>query len=197
MALTATVYTFDVNIADTDRGVYESPSLRIARHPSETAESLAVRVLAYCLEYSEGIAFSAGVSTGDEPAIAIKDLTGAWRAWIDIGYPDAARLHRASKLSPRVAVYIHKEPAILLRQLADQRIHRAEALELYAVDRELLAGLVARLDRRMQLGLTVTDRHLYLTVGTDTLSGEVVRLPPLGGIAVESRRRKEPHGRTD
>jgi uncharacterized protein YaeQ len=176
MALTATIYTFDVQLADTDRGVYESLSMRVACHPSETNESLLTRMLAYCLEYTEGIAFSAGVSDGTEPAIAVKDLTGAWRAWIDIGYPDAARLHRASKLAPRVAVYVHKDPAILLRQLAAERIHRAEALELYAMDRGLLAELVARLDRRMKLDLTVTEGHLYLTVGADTLSGEVVRL---------------------
>lgn len=180
MALTATVYTFDVQLADTDRGVYEALSLRVACHPSETEESLLTRMLAYCLEYTEGIQFSAGVSDGTEPAIAVKDLTGAWRAWIDVGYPDAARLHRASKLAPRVAVYVHKDPAIFLRLIADQRIHRAEALEIYAMDRSLLAELVARLDRRMKLELTVTERHLYLTVGADTLTGEVIRLPAGG-----------------
>ncbi len=177
MALTATMYTFDVQLADTDRGVYESLSLRLACHPSETEESLLTRMLAYCLEYDAGITFSAGLSSGTEPAIAIKDLTGAWKAWIDIGYPDAARLHRASKLAPRVAVYIHKDPAVLLRQLADERIHRSEALELYAMDRTFLADLAARLGRRMKLELTVTERHLYLTIGGDTLTGEVVRIP--------------------
>jgi uncharacterized protein YaeQ len=176
MAQTATIYTFDVNLADSDRGVYETLALRVACHPSETEASLLTRMLAYCLEYTEGIAFGAGVSDGAEPAIAVKDLTGAWRAWIDVGYPDAARLHRASKLAPRVAVYIHKDPAILLRQLADARIHRADALELYAMDRELLRELEGRLDRRMKLDLTVTEGHLYLNTGGDTLTGEVVRL---------------------
>lgn len=176
MALTATIYTFDVALADTDRGVYEPLSLRVACHPSETEASLLTRMLAYCLEYTEGISFSAGVSDGAEPAIMIKDLTGAWRAWIDVGYPDADRLHRASKLAPRVAVYIHKDPAVLLRQLADRHIHRAEALELYAMDRGLLRDLEERLDRRMRLELTVTERHLYVNVGGGTLAGEVTRL---------------------
>ena len=177
MALTATIYTFNVQLADTDRAVYQALAFRVACHPSETEESLLTRMLAYCLEYDEGIAFSAGVSDGSEPAIAIKDLTGAWKAWIDIGYPDAARLHRASKLAPRVAVYIHKDPAILLRQLADERIHRSEELELYAMDRTMLAELASRLGRRMTIDLTVADRHLYLTVGGDTMTGEVIRLP--------------------
>ena len=177
MALTATIYTFDIQLSDTDRAVYETLSLRVACHPSETEESLLTRMLAYCLEYTEGIAFSAGVSDGTEPAIAIKDLTGAWKAWIDVGYPDAARLHRASKLAPRVAVYIHKDPSILLRQLADERIHRREALELYEMDRPMLAQLAGRLGRRMALDLTIAERHLYLTIGDTTVTGEVVRLP--------------------
>ena len=181
MALTATIYTFDIQLADTDRGVYETLSLRVACHPSETETSLLTRMLAYCLEYQEGITFSAGVSDGSEPAIAIKDLTGSWKAWIDVGYPDAARLHRASKLAPRVAVYIHKDPAILIRQLGGERIHRAEDLELYAMDRAMLADLVCRLDRRMKLDLTVSDGHLYVNIGGDTITGEVVRLAPFDG----------------
>lgn len=176
MALTSTIYTFDVRLADTDRGVYETLSLRVACHPSETEESLLTRLLAYCLEYQEGIGFTAGLSEGSEPAIAIKDLTGAWQCWIDIGSPDAARLHRASKLAPRVVVYTHKDPAGLLRNLAGERIHRASELEIYAMDRELLAALTERLDRRLSFDLTVTERHLYLTLGDETLTGEVVRV---------------------
>ena len=180
MALTSTIYTFDVRLADTDRGVYETLSLRVACHPSETEESLLTRVLAYCLEYQDGIAFSAGLSDGSEPAITIKDLTGAWRCWIDVGSPDAARLHRASTLSPRVVVYTHKDPATLLRNLTGERIHRASELEIHAMDRELLAALVERLDRRLSFDLTVTERHLFLTLGAETLTGEVVRVPPPG-----------------
>ena len=94
-------------------------------------------------------------------------------AWIEIGAPDAARLHRASKLAPRVAVYTHKDPAQLLRKLAGERIHRREELELYAVDRALVAALVARLDRRMELDLSITERHLSVTIDSEALSGPV------------------------
>jgi uncharacterized protein YaeQ len=173
VALTATIYTFDIQLADVDRGVYEALALRVACHPSETEEYLLTRVLAYCLEYAEGIAFSKGLAEPDEPALAVRDLTGALRVWIDVGMPDAARLHKASKAAPRVAVYTHKDPAQLVRQLAGERIHRAEALELYAVDRELLAALAARLERRMAFDLSVTDRHLYIAIGGETLSGVV------------------------
>ena len=175
MALSATIYNFDIALADIDRGVYESLALRVARHPSETEEYLLARVIAYCLAYREGIAFSRGLAEPDEPPLAVRDLTGALELWVEIGAPDAARLHKASKAAPRVAVYTHRDPAQLLRQLAGERIHRAEALELYAIDRSLLTALAERLERRMSFQLSVTEGHLYLTLGDVSLDGAVVR----------------------
>jgi uncharacterized protein YaeQ len=171
--IASTIYNFDIELADSDRGVYESLALRVARHPSESEEHLLTRVLAYTLEYTEGIAFSRGLWEPDEPALSVRDLTGAIRSWIEIGAPDAARLHKACKAAPRVAVYTHKDPAQWLRNLAGERIHRAEALELYSVDRGLIAALTARLDRRMTFSLSINDRDLYLSIGADTLTGAV------------------------
>ena len=176
MALSATMYAFEIELADSDRGVYESLSLRVARHPSETAEYLLTRVLAYCLEYTEGIAFSKGLSDTDEPAIAVRDLTGALRAWIDVGSPDAARLHRAGKAAPRVAVYAHRDAAQLAARLAGERIHRIEALHLYAIDSHWLAGLARGLTRRMVCSLTVAAQHLYLSIGEQTTSSVITRI---------------------
>ena len=175
MALTATIHTFDIDLADSDRNVYESLALRVARHPSETEEYLVTRVLAYALEVTEGIEFTRGLFEPDQPAIAIRDLTGAMRAWIDVGAPEAARLHRASKAVPRVVVYSHWDPAQLVGRLAGERIHRADTLEVYAIDRSLIAALAARLERRVNWSLSVQDRELYLTAGEDTLSGSVSR----------------------
>ncbi len=175
MALTATVYNFDVQLSDVDRNVYETLALRVARHPSETEEYLLTRVLAYCLEYVEGITFSKGLSEPDEPAVVVRDLTGALRVWIEIGAPTADRLHKASKASPRVVVYTHKDPDRLVQQLSAERIHKAETIEIRAFDRALLEQLVARLDRRNAWELAVTDGHLYLTVGGETFDGAVSR----------------------
>lgn len=177
MALTATIYNFDIELADADRSVYESLALRVARHPSESEEFLLTRVLAYTLEFTEGITFSPGLSEPDEPAISVRDLTGRVRSWIDIGTPDAARLHKASKASPRVVVYTHKDPAQLVSRLAGGRIHRAEAIELYAIDRALIGALASRLERRMAFSLSIADRELYVSIGTETLTGIVSRYP--------------------
>ena len=175
MALTATIYNFEVQLADVDRGVYETLAFRVACQPSETAEYLMSRVLAYCLEYREGIGFSKGIAEADVPALFVRDLTGAMQVWIDVGAPDAARLHKASKASPRVTIYTHRDPARLVSQLAGERIHRAADVELYGIDRELIDRLVATLDRRNRWAISVTDRHLYVTVGNATLEGDVVR----------------------
>jgi uncharacterized protein YaeQ len=176
VAQTATIYNFDIELADADRHVYESLALRMARHPSESEEYLVARLLAYLLEFAEGIEFSRGVSDPDEPAIVIRDLTGAISAWIDIGTPDAARLHKASKSARRVAVYTHKDPTQFLKQLDGEKIYRAEALELYAIDRALVNALVARLERRVAFSLSITDRELYLSIGQENLTGTITRL---------------------
>src|SRR5450756_214185 len=109
MALTSTIYNVTVDLSDIDRDVYESLDLRMAMHPSESPEYLVTRLLAYCLEYTEGIEFTSGLSNGVEPAIVVRDLTGRVVSWIEVGMPDAERLHRASKLAARVAVYTHRD----------------------------------------------------------------------------------------
>ena len=160
-----------------DRGVYEQLSIKAARHPSETEEYFVTRLLAYCLEYGEGITFSkGGVSDPDDPPIMVKDLTGAWKSWIEVGAPDAARLHKASKASPRVALYTHKEPRILMRGYEGQRIHNAEDVEIFAMDRELLAALAERLERRFAWSLSVTDGQLFLDVDGASFGGGIERL---------------------
>jgi uncharacterized protein YaeQ len=173
MALTSTIHVFTVRLADADRNLYETLNLRVAQHPSESAEYLVTRLLAYCLEYREGIAFSRGLSDVDEPAITVRDLTGALQAWIEVGTPEAPRLHKGSKAAPRVAVYPHRDAAPWLARLAGERIHRADAIAIHAVDRELIAALAQRLERRMEFDLSVAERTLYLTLGDETLTGAI------------------------
>ncbi len=174
------MYVFDVRLADADRAVNETLTIRAAQHPSETAEYLVTRLLAYCLEYTEGIAFSKGLSDPDEPAIVVRDLTGVLQAWIEVGSPDADRLHRAAKAAPDVAVYCHRGLDALMARLDGERIHRAAGIRLRAVDPELLSALVGRLDRRMSLDLTVSDHTLYVSLGDETLTG-IVEERRLGG----------------
>lgn len=162
MALSSTVYTVVVDLSNVDRGVYETLELRLARHPSETAEYLVTRLIAYCLEYEDGIAFSDGLSTADEPAVLVRDLTGRITKWVDVGMPAAERVHRASKHAGRVAIYTHRDRRLVLAQLDGQGVHRAADIPVYVLDRSVVEAVAAALDRRSHLTVNVMDGHLYL-----------------------------------
>ncbi|MGE5183308.1 MAG: YaeQ family protein [Acidobacteriota bacterium] len=177
VALPATVRKFEITLSDADRGIYETLDLRVAQHPSESERYLVARVLARALEHAEGLEFSkGGVSDDDEPALVQRDLRGDLVAWIEIGTPSPERLHKASKASPRVAVYTWKDPERLAAQVTEHRIHRADALELYAVPAALLDGVAATLDRNNRWDLAVSGRVLYLTIGGASFEGAVERV---------------------
>ena len=180
MALTATIYRVSVELADIDRGVYETLDLRLARHPSETLDYMATRLLAYCLEYTEGIALTDGVSSGDEPAIVVRDLTGKLTAWIEIGLPSWERLHRGHKLAGRAAVYTHRGITQVLGELNGHGIHRAGDIPVVELDRAFVTTLAESLDRRSTLSLSVTEGQLYVDVGDRHLESHLVthRLTP-------------------
>lgn len=170
MAAGATIHTFEVQLADMDREVYESFTMRVAQHPSETREYMLTRVLAYCLEYEEGITFAeGGVSSPDEPAVLVRDLTGRITAWIEIGAPDAARLHHGSKLADRTAVFTHRDPAKLLSAWSGKSIHRAQEIPLRSFDPGFITNAVGAIARRNSLSVSVTEGQLYLTLNDLTL----------------------------
>lgn len=173
MALGATIHTFAVQLADVDRGVYEDLALRVARHPSETDAFMMTRVLAYCLEYEEGIAFTEGVAATDEPAVLVRDLTGRVTAWIEVGAPDVERLHYGSKLADRTVVYTHRDPAKVLAPWAGKRIHRSDDLRLFAFDAGFIDAAVAVLDRRNTMTLSVTERELFLDLNGTMLTSSI------------------------
>ena len=179
MALTATIYNFATQLADIDRGVYETLDLRIARQPSETVEYMLMRFFAYCLEYTEGIAFTEGVAAGDEPAVVIRDLTGRVTGWFEVGAPDADRLHRGSKIAERTAVYTHRPIRIVLGELEGKKIHRASEIPIYAFEPSFVASVGEAIDRRVDVALSVTERELYVDVGGRTFSTTIAehRLP--------------------
>lgn len=173
MALGATIHTFEVQLADVDRGVYEEITLRVAQHPSETGAFMFTRVLAYCLEFEEGIAFTEGVAATDEPAVLVRDLTGRLTAWIEVGAPDAARLHTGGMQAERVAVYTHRDPAKVAAPWAGKRIHRAEEARLVSFDPGFIDAAVALIGRRNTMTLSVTEQRIYLDLNGTNLESEI------------------------
>jgi uncharacterized protein YaeQ len=173
VAAGAVMYTFAVQLADVDRGVYEDLSLRVARHPSETDAYMVTRVLAYCLDYEEGIAFSDGISSTEEPAVLVRDRTGRLTAWIEVGAPDAARLHFGSKLADRTTVYTHRDPEKVIAAWAGKRIHQLDQITVQSFDPGFVDAAVSALERRTAMTVSRSDGQLYLDINGSSLSTAV------------------------
>jgi uncharacterized protein YaeQ len=176
VALTATLRRFAIALADADRGVYEDLDLRAAQHPSESDRYLVARVLARCLEHAEGVDFTRGLAAADEPALWQRDLRGDLRAWIEIGSPSAERLHRASKTGARVVVYAWSRARELAHEVATQKVHRAQELEIHALDAAFLDRIAAGLERTQRWELSVSGATLYLSRAGVVDEGRVERI---------------------
>lgn len=180
MALPSTLRRFEVELADVDRGVYETLDLRVAQHPSEESVRLVVRVLARGLLHEEGLEFGKGLSTTEEPALWVKSLEsgkGGPNAllWVDVGAPAAERLHRASKHAERVAVVTDRDDAQLKRLWRGQKIHDKDRIEVIRLPLELVTALAERIERQVHWVVSINDGHMHVTTGNETFEGEVTR----------------------
>ena len=173
MAIGSVVHTFTLTVADVDRGVYDDLSLRVARHPSETDAFMITRVIAYALELDEGITFGGTVSNTDEPAVLVKDLTGRVTTWIEIGAPDAERLHYANKLAERTVVYTHREPVKMMERYTGKKIHEADTIVVHGFEPDFIDQAAALLDRRNTATVTRTDGRLYLDLNGTSLASDL------------------------
>lgn len=163
----------EIDLSDVDRGVYEKLDVRTARHPSESPRFLATRLFAYALSYEEGIAFSkGGVSSTDEPAVSVRDVTGVLRAWIDVGSPAAARLHKATKLAERVSLFTCADVAYL----AKETIHRKDEIAISSLDVAFVDAIASRIERHARLEIVRNAGSLYVTIDGRIFEGEIVAL---------------------
>ncbi|MDB4956486.1 MAG: hypothetical protein JWO36_4055 [Myxococcales bacterium] len=178
MALPAVMRRFEIELADSDRSVYEHLDLRVAQHPSESERYLVARVIARVLEHGEGLEFSkGGVSDDSEPALVQRNLRGELMAWIEVGAPTPDRLHKASKAAPRVAIYTWKDPDKLVAAIVERGVHRQDELEINALIPELLDQIAATLDRVNKWDLSIAGGTLYLTIGDKLFETTVQRIP--------------------
>ena len=109
MALKSTIYKLELSVANIDQHYYESHTLTLARHPSETEERLMVRVLAFALHAHPRLIFGKGLSDEGEPALRLNGLTGETELWIDVGHPDERRVRKACGQASAVAVYCYAQ----------------------------------------------------------------------------------------
>lgn len=176
MALGSTIYRFAVNVSDVDRGIYETLDLRLACHPSESMRYLMTRMLAYCLSYEEGIAFSkGGLGAAEDAPITIHGPTGLLLAWIDIGTPSAERLHKASKAAERVAIFTSALLVNVRREAARRQIYKIEAIDVWHIEPAFLDALEPKLDRHTTLELVRNDGTIYVTIDGSVVEGTITR----------------------
>jgi uncharacterized protein YaeQ len=177
MALSATIHNFHVTLSDVDRAVYETLDLRVARHPSESGRYLTTRLFAYCFSYEEGIAFSKeGLSSAEEPPIAVRDPTGILLVWIDVGSPSAERLHKAAKAARRVALYTHVDAALLRREVSSRVIHKVGEIAAWRLEPSFLDAVERSLGRTTKVEIARNDGQLYVTVGENVIEGTLERV---------------------
>ena len=169
MALKATIYKADVQIADMDRNYYQDHGLTLARHPSETDERMMIRLLAFAIHANEALTFTKGLFDTDEPDLWQKDLTGAIQLWIEVGQPDEKRIMKACGRSEQVIVYSYSATShIWYKQIAN-KLERARNLTVINIPAEASAQLEKLANRNMQLQCTIQDSQIYLTDGANTV----------------------------
>jgi uncharacterized protein YaeQ len=172
MALKATIYKADLSIADMDRNYYQEHALTIARHPSETDERVMIRLLAFALNANEALAYGKDLFDVEEPALWLKDLTGAIDTWIEVGQPEERRLMKASGRSTHVIVYSYSATSHIWYKGLASKIERAGNISIVNITAETSSQLVKLAKRNMQLQCTIQDGQVWLTDGIDTVQVE-------------------------
>lgn len=174
MAMTTTLYRFQIELSDIQRGIYECIDFRVAQHPSEHMPYLLTRVLAYVLNIQEGLCFSpTGLHDPDAAAISIPDAYGGFHLLIEIGSPSARKLHKATKVSKSVKVYTYKGPERLMSELREEKVHRIDEIDFYSFSPDFLEKLSSVLKRDNRWAILIDDGQISIQVGEQSISGEL------------------------
>lgn len=162
MALKSTIFKADLQLADLDRGHFDTYALTLARHPSETDERMMVRLLAFALYASPDLSFGKGISTEDEPALWEVDPAGVIRLWIEVGLPDETRLRKASHKADRAILLTYGARGVdaWWKPMADV-LKRYENLEVWRLSAEDTAALAGVAERNMKISCTIQEGTVY------------------------------------
>ena len=163
MALKATIFKAELQIADMDRHYYGSHPLTIAQHPSETDERMMVRVLAFALYADERLAFTKGISTDDEPDLWLKSLSDEIELWIELGQPDEKRLRKAAGRARQVVIitYNSRSAAVWRNQMQDA-LAKLDNVTVRALSNDTVEALGKLAQKTMSLQCTIQDGEVSL-----------------------------------
>jgi uncharacterized protein YaeQ len=181
MALNATIFKANLQIADIDRNYYADRAVTIARHPSETDERMMVRLLAFARHAHDALAFGKGLGSDDEPDLWQKDLTGAIDLWIDVGQPDEKRVRRACGRAEAVFVYCYGgRGADLWWSRSSDKLDRTDNLTVINLPLAATRSLAKLARRSIQLQLTLQDGQIWVADSEQTVTIEpaIWKQPP-------------------
>ncbi len=177
MALKATIFKADLQIADMDRNYYADHILTLARHPSETDERMMVRLLAFILHAREQLGFAKGMCADDEPDLWLRDLTGAIELWIDVGLPDEKWTRKACGRARQVVILSYgSRTAENWWEQNRAKLGKLDNVTVMGLTPEASQGLAALAQRNMRLQCTIQDGQVWVTDGTETVHIEPVYL---------------------
>jgi len=173
MAIKATIFKANLQIADMERHYYHDHALTLARHPSETDERLMVRLLVFALHAQEYLEFGQGMTADDEADLWLKDLTGSIELWIDVGIPDEKLIRKACGRSNQVVVYCYggRVADIWFAQNSTQ-FARLKNLTVINLPVETTRAIATLAQRTMQLQCTIQDGQVWLTDGAVSVQVE-------------------------
>jgi uncharacterized protein YaeQ len=158
MAIKATIFKAQLNIADMDRHYYGDHTLTIARHPSENDERMMVRLLAFALNADEALTFTRGISTDDEPDLWQKNLVDEVELWVELGQPDEKRIRKACARAKQVIIYTYQpRSAPVWWQQLEGKLARFENLRVFNLPDDTASQLATLASRSMQLQCTIQD----------------------------------------
>lgn len=170
MALKATIFKADINIADIDRHYYEDHNLTIARHPSETDERMMLRLLAFALNAGEDLQFTRGISTDNEPDLWQKSLIGDINLWIDLGMPDEKRVRQACQRAHQVIIYCYGGGAANIWWESNaKRLKRFDNLTVVNLPDEITRALANMARRTMQLHFNIQENQVSVSDAEQSL----------------------------
>lgn len=173
MAIKATVYKANLQIADMERHYYQDHSLTLAQQPSETEERMMVRLLAFALHAHEHLAFGQGMTDDEEADVWQKDLTGAIELWIDVGTPDERLIRKACGRADKVVVYCYggRVAEMWFAQNSAQ-FARQKNLTIINLPVESTQALAKLAQRTMDLQCTIQDGQVWLSNGDASVQVE-------------------------
>jgi uncharacterized protein YaeQ len=168
MALKPTIYKFRVSLTDLNRDYFDNFQITVAQHPSETLNRLAARIIAFCHGAEEGLQFTKGLSSIEEPDIWVKNFSDDIETWIEIGEPDSERIKKANRFCKNLSIYSFNTKSESWWKQHGGKISQY-AKQVYRLDHDSIELLAQKFERTMDLSVMVTGEDIYVETGNDSI----------------------------